>query len=298
LWRPQLGGYTLDRQQPDREETTMSQSLRRIGDVFLCALPFVAIAFASARPLRTAGLSQIIGVVLFAAVVGAAWLAAPRKADLKEEGRCKQALAGLLLIVPWSTVSLLWVGLGPPFQATLAENYMRYLVLVWSSIVVTIGFVIFGDVLKDAGERICSTVGLATAVIAGAAYLVCLNLSLAQVALALRGAETPSPAILGDYYSAIEFVACVMTYATTAVLATGMGRVRLLRRGSAAAYVTVSSVLVLLIILRGLEFPEISATAAPWYTSPGVIAGVPAIPWIMPCLLGAVVLRRARGPRA
>jgi hypothetical protein len=276
----------------------MIQSVRRIAYVFLCALPFVALLFVSARPLRTAGLSQFLGVVLFAAIVVAAWLAGPRKVDLREEGRGKQALAGLFLIAPWAIVSLLWVGLGPPFQATLPENYMRYLVLVWSSIIVTIGFVIQKDVLNDSGERICSTVGLATALTAGAAYLVCLNLSLAGTALALHGDKTPPDAILGNYYSAIEFVACVTTYLTTAVFAAGMGRVRLLGRGAAAAYVTVASILVLLIILRGLEFPEISANTAPLYTRPGVIAGIPAIPWIMPCLLGVVLLRRARGPQA
>lgn len=276
----------------------MNQSVRRMSYVFLCALPFVAVGFASARPLRTAGLSQILGVVLFAATVVAAWLAGPRMVDLRAGGRGKQALAGLLLIVPWAIVSLLWVGLGPPFQATLSENYMRYLVLVWSSIIVTIGFVVLKDVLNDAGERICSTVGLATALTAGTAYLICLNLSLAGVALALHGNETPLPAILGDYYSAIEFVACVMTYSTTAVLASGMGRARLLSRRAAAAYLTMASILVLLIILRGLEFPEISANTAPWYTRPGVIAGIPAIPWVMPSLLGAVLLRRTRGPQA
>jgi len=276
----------------------MSPSVRRVAYVFLCALPFVSIVFASARPLRTAGLSQILGVVLFAAIVIAVWIAGPRKVDLREEGRRKQALAGVLLIVPWAIVSLLWVGLGPPFQATLPENYMRYLVLVWSSIIVTIGFVIQKDVLSDSGERICSTVGLATALTAGAAYLICLNLSLAETALALHGGETRPSAILGNYYSAIEFVACVTTYVTTAVLAAGMGRVRLLGRGAAAGYVTMASILVLLVILRGLEFPEISANTAPWYTRPGVIAGIPAIPWIMPGLLGAVLLRRARGPQA
>ena len=276
----------------------MSQSIRRIAYVFLCALPFVAVALASARPLRTAGLSQIVGVVLFVAIVVAAWLAGPRKVDLREEGRAKQALAGLLLILPWATISLLWVGVGPPFQATLSENYMRYLVLVWSSIIVTIGFVIQKDVLNDSGERICSTVGLATALTAGAAYLVCLNLSLAGTALALHGDKTPPDAILGGFYSAIEFVACVTTYVTTAVFAAGMGRVRLLGRGAAAAYVTMASILTLLIVLRGLEFPEISAKTAPWYTRPGVMVGIPAIPWVMPCLLGVVLLRRSRGSQA
>ncbi len=275
----------------------MSQIVRRTGFIFLCALPFVAFAFGSARPLRTAGLSQILGAVLFTAVVISVWLAGPRKVDLKQAGRAKQALAGMLLILPWAIISLLWVGLGPPFQATLSENYMRFLVLVWNSILVTIGFVVLKDRLNDAGERVCSTVGLATALTAGAAYLLCLNLSLARVAMALHGDVTPPPAILVHYYSAIEFVACVMTYVTTAVVAAAMARVRLLGRGAATAYVTISAIFVLLMILRGLAFPEISANTAPWYTRPGVIAGVPAVPWVMPCLLGAVLLRRTSGPQ-
>jgi hypothetical protein len=31
----------------------------------------------------------------------------------------------------------------------------------------------------------------------------------------------------------------------------------------------------------------------PWYTIPGFIFAIPAIPWIMPCLFGVVLLRRA-----
>lgn len=275
----------------------MSQNLRRTGFIYLCALPFIALTFGSARPLRTAGLSQILGVLLFAAVVVAAWLARPREEDLKEAGRGKQALAGLLLILPWAIISLMWVGLGPPFGATLPENYMRFLVLVWNSIFVTTGFVVLKEVLNEAGERVYSSVALATALTAGTAYLMCLNLSVARAALALHGDQTPPPAILGDYYSAIEFVACVMTYVTTALFAAGMGRLRLLGRTAATAYVAISAILVSLIILRGLAFPEISANTAPWYTRPGVLAGVPAIPWVMPGLLGAVLLRRTRGLR-
>ena len=272
----------------------MSQSVRRSAYIFLCAFLFIAVVFVSVRPLRIAGVFQALGVFLFTAVAIAAWLSGPRKVDLKAAGRGKQALAGIVLIAPSAIVSLLWVGIGPPFQATPSENYMRFLVLVWNSVLVTIGFVLMEDVLKDAGERVCSTIGLATALIAGTAYLVCLTLSLAQTALTVQGNRTQPPAIIVDFYSAIEFVACLMTYVTTAAFATGMGRVRLLGRTAAGAYISVAALLGLLIIVRGLAYPEISAHTAPWYTRPGVIAGIPAIPWLMPYLLGAVLLRRTR----
>jgi len=271
----------------------MKENRGRIGYVFLCALPFVALLVVSPRLLRTAVVSNVVGVVLFAAVGVAAWFVRPRLLSIQESGPAKLALAGFLLILPWAIISLLWVGVGPPFQATLAENRMRYLVLVWDSILVTTAFVILKDALYETGERFYSTVGFAAALCAGVAYLICLNLSLARVATALRDDKTPLPAILGDFYSAIEFVACIMTYVATAGFAIALGRVGLIGRRAVLAYATMAAILVLLIVMRGIEFPEISANTAPWYTRPGVIAGIPAIPWIMPCLLGAVLLRRA-----
>ena len=42
----------------------------------------------------------------------------------------------------------------------------------------------------------------------------------------------------------------------------------------------------------GLEFPD--PTNMHWYTIPRFLAGIPAYPWIMPCLfVGVGLLRRA-----
>jgi hypothetical protein len=49
-----------------------------------------------------------------------------------------------------------------------------------------------------------------------------------------------------------------------------------------------------LVGVRALRIPGIYQTiGGVLYTRPGVIAGIPAVPWIMPCLLGVVLLRRA-----
>jgi hypothetical protein len=271
----------------------MTQGARRSGYVFLCALPFIDLVVAGARPLRITPVYQVIGVLLLAAISIAIWVVGARAIGRNVPGPRKVALAGLLLLLPWTLFSLLWVGIGAPFQATLSENYMRFLVLVWNSILVTGAFVVLKDALYDLGERFYSTIGFTTNLSAGTAYLICLNLSLAQVLQALRGDKTPLPDVLSHFYSAIEFVACVMTYVTTAVFATALGRVGLLGRGAARAYAAASAILVLILLTRGIEYPEISGNTAPWYTQPGVIAGIPAIPWIMTCLLGAVLLRRA-----
>ena len=270
----------------------MKQSVRRISYFFLCVFPFLSGAVVGARPLRIAGVYQVIGGLLFTAVASAAWSVGAR-VILGGAGPRKMALAGVLFILPWAIISLLWVGIGAPFQATLPENYMRYLVLVSNSILVTSAFIVLKDALYEVGERFYATIGFAANIAAGGTYLVCLNMSLAHVAVVMGGDKTPPPAILGTLYSALEFFACLMTYVTTGVFAVALGQARLLGRGPTRAYLIACGILVLLLVLRGLQFPEISANTAPWYTRPGVIAGIPAVPWIMPCLLGAVLLRRA-----
>jgi len=209
------------------------------------------------------------------------------------EGERRLALAGALLIVPFAIISLLWVGLGAPFQATARENYMRFLVLLGSSIAVPSAFVALKEELSEAGERFYSTVGFAASIPAGVGYFVAVSMSLAQTMTALSGNKAAAPGILGNLYSVLEFVAVASTYIATAAFAGSLGRAGWLGRGAARAYVIASMILVLLLVMRGLSFPELSSNTAPWYVRPGFIAGIPAIPWIMPCLLGVVLLRRA-----
>jgi hypothetical protein len=195
--------------------------------------------------------------------------------------------------VPFAVISLLWVGIGAPFQATPTENHMRFLVLLANSIVVAGAFVALKEELYDAGERFFSTVGFAASIPAGGAYLVCISMSVAISVAGLPDKEASSAGLLSELYSVLEFVACVLTYIATAAFAASLGQARWLGRSAVRAYVTASMVLVLLLVMRGVSYPEVSADTAPWYTRPGVIAGIPAIPWIMPCLLGVALLRRA-----
>jgi hypothetical protein len=266
---------------------------RRSSYIFLCILPFLELVVVGARALRIPGVYQAIGGALFSVVAVAAWILGARViGSAASEGR-RLALAGALLIVPWAIISLLWVGLGPPFQATKPENYMRFLVLLANTVVVASAFIALKEVLHDAGERFYSTIGFAASIPAGAAYLVCISMSLASTIVGLSAKDGSVAGWLSELYSALEFVACVLTYIATATFAASLGQVRWLGRRAVRAYVLASMVLVLLLVMRGVSFPELSGDTAPWYVRPGFIAGIPAIPWIMPCLLGVVLLRRA-----
>jgi hypothetical protein len=190
------------------------------------------------------------------------------------------------------------VGIGAPFQATPAENYMRFSVLLANSIVVSAAFVTLKEVMSDAGERFYSTLGFAASIPAGTAYLVCQSIIVASYVAKSRLGQAYTPSgMLDDFFSVTEFFGCMMTYLATAAFATSLGKARWLGRGAARAYLTACFFLLLLLVMRGVSYPEISPGDAPWYVRPAVIAGIPAIPWIMPGLLGIVLLQRAGDQR-
>src|ERR1700730_7615336 len=106
----------------------MNHTMRRVSYVFLCLVPFLAIPLAGVRALRIPGVYQTIGGLLFAAIVIAAWPLGVRAIKTGPVLKQQQALAGALLLVTFALVSLLWVGLAPPWDAAATEKRMRYLV--------------------------------------------------------------------------------------------------------------------------------------------------------------------------
>jgi hypothetical protein len=259
----------------------------------LCALPFLNLIVVGMRSLRIPGLYSAVGGLLFAAIVIAAWTLGMRMIAIADTETRRMALAGSLLIAPWAFVSLLWVGLGAPFQATTAENYMRFLVLLGSSIIVASAFLALKEELYDAGERFYSTIGFAASIPAGVAYLISVSVSVAQSMAKLSGHDPTASPLLFNLYSVLEFVAVILTYVSTAAFAASLGHAGWLGRRAAYVYVFANSIFVVLLVTRGLSYPELTANTAPWYMQPGFIVGIPAVPWIMPGLLGVVLLRRA-----
>jgi hypothetical protein len=272
----------------------MKSTFGRLSYAFLCATPFVAIVAAAVRALRVPGLYQAIGGLLFAAIATAAWSLGARAMSGAHEGRQRLALAGGLLVMPFALVSLLWVGLATPWDATPAENVMRYFVLLAMSIAVAAGFVVLQHALSDAGERLYSTVGFAANMLAGGGYLVWTSVMLGYWAMRTHDTARSATIIpLVDAFDVLLFVASILTYAATAAFAASLRRAQWIRRGAARVYVTVNVMALLLLAVRGLSFPDPTASSTPWYFSAGFIIGIPAVPWIMPALLGAALLRRA-----
>jgi hypothetical protein len=237
---------------------------RRVGYVFLCLVPFLNIAVVGVRALRVPGMYQTIGVIYFAALIFAAWvLGAQAITDTAEQGK-RMVLAALLLMLPSFLMALFWVGLGPPWEATSVENRMRYLILLTGTVAVTAGFVVLKEVMFDAGEGLYASLGSALAILAGAAYLVWNCFFLGLYVAKVRTGQNPAALVsLSDSIDAIIFIACILTYLATIIFAVCLGRARFLGRGAMRAYVIANLVMLILIMIKGLSYPDPTAKSSP-----------------------------------
>jgi hypothetical protein len=267
-------------------------TVRRVSYVFLCIVPFLCFVVVGVRAFRVPGVYQAVGVAYFAAIAIAAWTLGARAIRADAQNRRLLGLAGTLLVTPFALVALLWVGLGGPWQATAAENQMRYLVLMFMDIAIVGGFVVVREALSEAGERFYATLGFAAVMLAGPLYLIWDAFAFGVFFAKEHAGEVPQALhSLGDTMDIVLFLGGVLFYLATAAFAASLGRVQWLGRGAARAFMIVSSVALLFLVIRGLQYPDPRAT--PWYTSPGFIVGIPAVPFIMPFLFGVVLLRRS-----
>lgn len=298
-----MGHPTIERMAARRElestrkvqkEPHVGAPKRTTSYVFLCVFPFLTIGLTGLRTLRGSWLDLAVGAAMFfpacfalSTLGGAAFVSAA-------EHRRLLALAGTLLLTPFLLISLLWVGIGTPWEATPTENRLRYLVLLAGAMAVASGFIVSRRALEGAGERIYSTLGAAANVFAGSSYLIWLALHVGVYDLKIREGEVPQALIaLANVFDVLLFAACVLTYLAAAAFAASMGRAALLGRGAARVFIAGNLIGFVFIVVRGLSFPDPTSATSPWFAQPGFVAGIPAVPWIMPYLLGVVLLRRS-----
>jgi cytochrome bd-type quinol oxidase subunit 2 len=261
--------------------------------VALAAAPFVVAGLVAAIPLRTAGFHLPVGAVAFAAIVAVVFLFV-RSGARSEDGR-ELATTGVLFFMPFLIMALLWVGIATPYHSPPAENLMRYEVLVVGGIAVMCGFLFLFRIVSKRGERFYSTLFLGVSILAGAAYLVWHSFQAGMWLILIKNdAVTSHLADMVSIFDVYLFFATILTYVATGLATLSMAKTGLLSSRASKVYLCVSAIGAIVIVLRGVAYPGDPRTSSPaLYEVPGILAGIPAMPWVMPCLLGAVLLRRA-----
>ena len=268
--------------------------VRLLSFLFLFLVPFVFSPLVAFRALRIAGLYQVIGIVCFLVTAVAVWCLGKGAIRARESAPRLFGLAGLLLVFPFAIGLLLWIGLGGPWQATTTENEMRYVVLIVMSVCVASGFVVLKEATGEYGERLLATLGFGATLIGGPCYVIWNTFAVgAYMAKNHTGAVPPAIITMMDMLDVLLFIAGFLTYLATAAFALSLARIQWLGHRVAQVFAIISGIAVLFLIVRGMNYPDPKATSSPWYTNPRIIVGIPAVPFIMPALIGVMLLRRA-----
>ena len=243
------------------------------------------------KPARYSNLISytLSAIQLLVMSAGAASLVVPAWRS-RDEQRREIALTGLLLIMPWVLLTLM-PGYGPPFTANLAMNHTRFVILFISSAFLGAAFFLLKEPLSHGeGDRLLAPLGQASGVLA-----TLLQLVWAAILIGWTMTEAHKPAAylpmdgtpLANASDVLLFFAGLLTYASTAFYALSFARQGWLAPAKAGTVAAVACIAMIGLVIRGLQYPDLSDD---WFTTPGMIVGIPAIPWLMPYMLGVCAL--------
>ncbi|MDA1265604.1 MAG: hypothetical protein O2816_11045 [Planctomycetota bacterium] len=182
----------------------------------------------------------------------------------------------------------------------MAENQARYVLLLLGAIATVCALIVLREALAQAGERFHSTLGFAAILIASPLYVLFTAMQLLEyrVLESVASEDLPPELALMDELSLILlFFGAGLTYLATAAFAVALERVHWIGRTASRVYLTLSLLAVAGVGLRVTE--ALTSAQSPlwgyehWTSLPGFILMIPAMPWVMPCLLGFTLLRLA-----
>jgi hypothetical protein len=239
--------------------------------------------------------SQPVRMVLIilglAAVFGPALLLG---ATLAKDSRSRvRGIAGLALVAPVGLFAFL-PGFGPPDAVSASENYFRYIILLAGSVCLGAGLLLLSEVAQEDGSAVLGRVARTTALLATPLYIIWATVLVQIVTImSLPGYSATGTWLrwVSDWSDIVLFAAGVLSYLCAAALSGALLETRLIGRGLAIAFGTISLLAAALLLMRGLRFPSPADAFRHWYAIPGWIAGIPAVPWMVPAFMGAVCLR-------
>ena len=203
------------------------------------------------------------------------------------------ATSGLLLITSWALFSFL-PGIAPPGMQSHEENQLRYLILFLNAVCIAGGFTCLVKVLYHKDEHFFSTLGLSAIVVATPLYLVwaVFMIEIHRVIPNLETSEIPNWVYaMSDLTDILLFFGGIFTYIATLLFTLSLRKANFLSHKFAQSFIFVSVLALICLSTRGLAFPDPSIAFTHWYTIPGFIFGIPAIPWIIPTIIGIKLLR-------
>lgn len=203
-------------------------------------------------------------------------------------------IAACLLIIPWMLMSI-FAGMGPPpstavaWVANAVEQQIRYTILAISGILMFMGFALLKEKLKESGEKLYSQLGFTAVMIAIPLFILNMVFWGYYLTDAFRVFGGTKPGKRPDWYIpitslfyVISVIEVTLIYLSTALFATSFKTLKLFSLMSCNTYIVFCIIGIVLVMLPP-SLPQPFGTL-------GYLVAIPAIPFIMPYLMGINLL--------
>ncbi|GAB4027422.1 hypothetical protein [Spirosoma koreense] len=211
-----------------------------------------------------------------------------------DPGQRQLGTIALLVIIPWIGFSL-FAGMGPPptsipeWVATATEQQIRYALLIAGGILITVGFGLLTDKLRQSGEKTYSLLGLLTMTMALPLFIANMAYWGSFLVESFANFSASSIAKRPDWYlsmralfSWISGVEVALLYLATAAFAQALQSAGWFRPSACRLYMVFSLMGALLSVL-----PSVSVEPVEMAT---YLVSIPAFPFIMPYLMALNLL--------
>jgi hypothetical protein len=271
---------------------------QKLSLVYLCLIPLIVIAIAFGIGHVSYKIYLPVWIVNACLMISAAWNLGGYQLSSNNREIKQQVTTALLLFTPWLLFSI-FAGMGPPpatlqgWVNTAAEQQIRYTILIAAGIIFALGSALLKVKLQAAGENIYSA--MASAAINLALPLFIINMAFwgyyltdtFRVFIQLGVAKRP------DWYEPVKSLFYVISiaevlliYLSTVLFAVSL-KVTGLFNPVACRYYIVFGLVGIILVVFPPTWPEPFGTA-------GFLVAIPAIPFVMPYLIGVHLLKQTK----
>lgn len=271
---------------------------QKLSLVYLCLIPLIVVAIGFSVGHVSYKVYLPVWIVNACFMIIAIWNLGARNLSSDNRETKHQVIAALLMFAPWLLFSV-FAGMGPP-PATLqgwvnaaAEQQIRYTILIAGGIVFALGAALLKIKLQSAGENLYSV--MASAAISLAMPLFIINMAFwgyyltdaFRVFMLLGVTKRPDwYAPIKSLFYVISIAEVLLIYLGTVLFAVSL-RVTGLFNPVACRYYICFGFAGMVLVLLPSTWPEPFGTA-------GYLVAIPAIPFVMPYLIGINLLKHIK----
>lgn len=271
---------------------------QKLSLVYLCLVPLVVMAIAFGVGHISYKTYLPVWIVNACFMITAVWNLGARNFSSDNRETKHQVVTALMLFMPWLLFSV-FAGMGPP-PPTLAgwidsavEQQIRYTILIAGGILLALGSALLKVKLQATGENLYSV--MASAAISLAMPLFIINMAFWGYYLTdafrvfIQSGTSKRPDLHGPIKSlfyVISIAEVLLMYLGTVFFAVSL-KVTGLFNPVACRYYIIFGLIGMVLVLLPSYWPEPFGTA-------GFLVAIPAIPFIMPYLIGIHLLKHAK----